>query len=82
MSLPQGLTAPAFDGLRVVRHRLTAVGARRDFPVQSIRLMTDAANSFADNCVKGIEANLERIADLMENSLMLVTGLAVCRTLG
>ena len=44
--------------------------------LQSIRLITDAANSFADNCVKGIEANLERIADLMENSLMLVTGLA------
>ena len=44
--------------------------------VQSIRLLGDAARSFTDNCVAGIEANRERISELMERSLMLVTALA------
>jgi fumarate hydratase class II len=44
--------------------------------LQSIRLISDAATSFTDNCVTGIEPNLDRIAELVENSLMLVTALA------
>jgi len=44
--------------------------------LQSIRILADAARSFADKCVVGIEANEERIADLMRKSLMLVTALA------
>ncbi|MBJ3775032.1 class II fumarate hydratase [Acuticoccus mangrovi] len=44
--------------------------------LQSVRLLADGSVSFADNCVKGIEANRERIKDLMERSLMLVTALA------
>ncbi len=44
--------------------------------LQSIRLLADACTSFADNCVAGIEANRERIAELVERSLMLVTALA------
>ncbi len=43
--------------------------------LQSIRLLADSAVSFADNCVVGIEANEERIAALMRESLMLVTAL-------
>ncbi|HUT48304.1 MAG TPA: class II fumarate hydratase [Alphaproteobacteria bacterium] len=43
--------------------------------LQSIRLIADAAVSFADNCVVGIEANEARIRELMQNSLMLVTAL-------
>jgi fumarate hydratase class II len=43
--------------------------------LQSIRLLGDAAVSFSDNCVAGIEPNLDRIAELMEKSLMLVTAL-------
>jgi len=43
--------------------------------LQSIRLLADAAVSFADNCVAGIEPNLKRIDSLMKNSLMLVTAL-------
>jgi fumarate hydratase class II len=43
--------------------------------LQSIRLLADAAISFTDNCVKGIEADRERIAKLMRESLMLVTAL-------
>jgi fumarate hydratase class II len=42
----------------------------------SARLLGDAAVSFTENCVNGIEANETRIADLMERSLMLVTALA------
>ncbi len=44
--------------------------------LQSIRLLADAANSFADHCVAGIAANEARIRELMERSLMLVTALA------
>jgi fumarate hydratase class II len=43
--------------------------------LQSIRLIADACVSFTDNCVVGIEANQERIAKLMNESLMLVTAL-------
>lgn len=43
---------------------------------QSIRLLSDSAKSFADNCIKGIEANEARIEELMQKSLMLVTALA------
>jgi fumarate hydratase class II len=44
--------------------------------LQSLRLLSDACNSFADNCVVGIEANEERIRALMQRSLMLVTALS------
>jgi fumarate hydratase class II len=43
--------------------------------LQSIRLLADAAESFADNCVAGIEPNRERIDKLLHESLMLVTAL-------
>ena len=44
--------------------------------LQSIRLLADASRSFADRCVAGIEADEARIAQLMGQSLMLVTALA------
>jgi fumarate hydratase class II len=44
--------------------------------LQSIRLLSDATNSFTDNCVVGIKANEERIRDLLQRSLMLVTALS------
>lgn len=44
--------------------------------LQSIRLISDACVSFTDKCVSGITANEDRITDLMEKSLMLVTALA------
>jgi len=43
--------------------------------LQSIRLLTDAVNSFTDNCVVGIEPNKDRIKKLLNESLMLVTAL-------
>lgn len=43
--------------------------------LQSIRLIADGINSFNDNCAKGIQANEERISDLLNKSLMLVTAL-------
>lgn len=43
--------------------------------LQSIRLLADAARSFADRCVSGIVANEAHIKTLMERSLMLVTAL-------
>jgi fumarate hydratase class II len=44
--------------------------------LQSVRLLADGMSSFEEHCARGIEANRERIADLMERSLMLVTALA------
>ncbi|UTP38570.1 class II fumarate hydratase [Phenylobacterium sp. LH3H17] len=43
--------------------------------LQSCRLMTDAAISFTDNCVVGIEAREDNIKAALERSLMLVTAL-------
>ena len=43
--------------------------------LQSIKLLGDAAVSFTDNCVVGIEPNYGRIDELMRSSLMLVTAL-------
>lgn len=43
--------------------------------LQSIRLLADGARSFTENCVVGIQADEERIADLLHKSLMLVTAL-------
>ncbi|MEO1040610.1 MAG: class II fumarate hydratase [Pseudomonadota bacterium] len=42
----------------------------------SARLIADAAISFTEKCVAGIEANEARIGELLEKSLMLVTALA------
>jgi fumarate hydratase class II len=44
--------------------------------LHSIRLIGDAAISFTDHCVSGIEPNLKHIDELMRRSLMLVTALA------
>jgi fumarate hydratase class II len=43
--------------------------------LHSVRLLGDAAVSFTDNCVVGIQANEVRIAKLLHESLMLVTAL-------
>ncbi len=43
--------------------------------IESASLLGDACSSFAINCVDGIEANNERILELVNNSLMLVTAL-------
>jgi fumarate hydratase class II len=44
--------------------------------LQSVQLMSDAAVSFTDNCVVGIEAREDNIRAALERSLMLVTALA------
>ena len=44
--------------------------------LQSIRLLADACDSFRERCVEGMEPNRERLAELLERSLMLVTALA------
>jgi fumarate hydratase class II len=43
--------------------------------LQSVRLMADAAISFTDNCVVGIEPRRDNIQHGLDNSLMLVTAL-------
>ena len=44
--------------------------------LRSIHLLSVGMESFADRCVDGLKANEERIADLVNRSLMLVTALA------
>ena len=44
--------------------------------LQSVRLLADAAVSFTDHCVVGIEARRDNIKAALERSLMLVTALA------
>ena len=43
--------------------------------LQSIQLLAEAIVSFNDRCAKGIEPNEKRIAEHLDNSLMLVTAL-------
>jgi fumarate hydratase class II len=43
--------------------------------LQSVRLLADSMTSFNDHCAAGITANIERIDELVHNSLMLVTAL-------
>ncbi|HYJ09506.1 MAG TPA: class II fumarate hydratase, partial [Polyangiaceae bacterium] len=43
--------------------------------LQSARLLSDGAASFREHCVVGIEPNLARMKQLLEQSLMLVTAL-------
>jgi fumarate hydratase, class II len=44
--------------------------------LRSIELLSIGMESFAKNCVEGLEPNRERIAELLDRSLMLVTALA------
>jgi len=43
--------------------------------LHSVRLLSDACHSFTDHCIVGIEANREKIAHYVADSLMLVTAL-------
>lgn len=43
--------------------------------LESARLIGESCVSFTDNCIAGIEPNRERIDELVNNSLMLVTAL-------
>jgi fumarate hydratase class II len=43
--------------------------------LHSVRLLSDACHSFTDHCIVGIEANHEKIAGYVADSLMLVTAL-------
>jgi fumarate hydratase, class II len=43
--------------------------------LESVTLLADACRSFNDHCVVGIEPNLEKIDENLNNSLMLVTAL-------
>ncbi|MDT0644473.1 class II fumarate hydratase [Zunongwangia sp. F363] len=43
--------------------------------LQSAEILGDACRSFEEHCVRGIEPNTERIQELLNNSLMLVTAL-------
>ena len=43
--------------------------------LHSITLLTDTCHAFRQYCIEGLEANQDKIAAYLENSLMLVTAL-------
>ena len=43
--------------------------------LQSVRLLTDAMDSFNDRCLSGLKANKDKMAENLHNSLMTVTAL-------
>lgn len=43
--------------------------------LRSVTLLSDSCNSFNKNCVQGIQVNQERVNELLQKSLMLVTAL-------
>lgn len=43
--------------------------------LHSVRLLSDSCRNFTEFCVQGMGANLKRIREYVENSLMLVTAL-------
>jgi fumarate hydratase class II len=43
--------------------------------LQSIALLSDACDSFRENCIEGLELDTARVDELMRKSLMLVTAL-------
>ncbi|MCX8065743.1 MAG: class II fumarate hydratase [Candidatus Hydrogenedentes bacterium] len=44
--------------------------------LQSIQLLSDGCKSFAENCIKGLQVNTQRVKFYIENSLMLITALS------
>ena len=44
--------------------------------LQSMDIMSDSSKNFANYCIKGLKANKEKIKNLLNNSLMLVTALS------
>jgi fumarate hydratase class II len=44
--------------------------------LESIELLSDACRSFDERCVRGLQPNIRRIQEHLENSLMLVTALS------
>jgi fumarate hydratase class II len=44
--------------------------------LQSIKLLGDGCLSFTSNCIDGVKPNKEKIKELLNSSLMLVTALA------
>ena len=43
--------------------------------LQSIKILSDSTKSFAKYCISGLKADKNRIKELVDNSLMLVTAL-------
>ena len=43
--------------------------------LQSVRLLTDAMDSFNQRCLSGLKANKDKMAENLQNSLMTVTAL-------
>ncbi len=68
-------TTVTFAGASGLGELNVAIPVMADALLESIELMSNGARVFADQCVKGIEADEERCTELKEKSLMLATAL-------
>ncbi|WP_066552876.1 class II fumarate hydratase [Croceicoccus bisphenolivorans] len=69
----QAITVGGMQGQFELNTFMPLIGAN---VLQSIELLAVGVDSFAKRCIEGVEANEERITELVERSLMLVTALA------
>ncbi len=69
----QAVTVGGMQGQFELNTFMPLIGAN---VIRSIELLAIGMNGFAERCVDGIEANEERIEELVDRSLMLVTALA------
>lgn len=46
--------------------------------IESIHLLSDSMRSFNKHCISGIQPNLVKIQENLDNSLMVITALAPC----
>ncbi len=70
------ITAGATGGVGSILELNVAVPMIASNLLTSIRLLANVADVFADKCVAGLQANRERCAELVEQSLAMVTALA------
>ena len=69
----QAVTVGGMQGQFELNTFMPLIGAN---VIRSIELLAIGMESFAHRCIEGIEPNEERIAELVDRSLMLVTALA------
>ncbi len=70
---PLGAVTGARDGLLELNVMMPMMA--HNF-LESVRLLSNAATVFADKCVAGIEADLERCEEMIERSLAMCMSLA------
>ena len=72
----QAITMGGFGGVGSIFELNVAMPMMAESLMESIELLTNASNVFVDKLLDGLEVNEQRCAQLIEQSLMMVTSLA------